>query len=331
MPLQDVSVVGHYLYRYGDDSWWWSDGMRAAYGGELSEDAELDQMMRHVHEDERTGLLEAMARCTRDGTPFGLTHRAVDVNGNDRSLMLTGDRGRNSAGREIRGMALDLEPAVDAAVRYAASLELSTALASHAVIDQAKGVFMLLYGVDEDGAFDLLRWSSMRVNVKLLTIAHRILVLARNLPGMAARDRDHFASLIGSPPDALPAPRRTSGRARVSISVLDGYVPAVAVRGRADLRAAKEVSDAAREVWPHAAASRALRIDLEHATRIGPTMVEILGALGRHAARDGVAVSVQQPADRAGEPRRAPGTTEADGISTRSAGAREQLRHRRPR
>jgi len=35
------------------------------------------------------------------------------------------------------------------------------------LIDQAKGMLILLYGVDDDTAFDTLRWHSQNTNTKL--------------------------------------------------------------------------------------------------------------------------------------------------------------------
>lgn len=43
-----------------------------------------------------------------------------------------------------------------------------------AVIEQAKGMLMFIYGIDADAAFDLLRWQSQQHNVKLRLIAEQI-------------------------------------------------------------------------------------------------------------------------------------------------------------
>jgi hypothetical protein len=42
------------------------------------------------------------------------------------------------------------------------------------MIEQVKGMLMLIYGVDADGAFDLLRRQSQQHNVKLRLIAEQI-------------------------------------------------------------------------------------------------------------------------------------------------------------
>ena len=47
-------------------------------------------------------------------------------------------------------------------------------LASQPVIEQAKGMLMQTFGMDADGAFDILRAMSQNCNVKLRTLAHFI-------------------------------------------------------------------------------------------------------------------------------------------------------------
>ena len=43
-----------------------------------------------------------------------------------------------------------------------------------AIIEQAKGMLMFIYGIDAEAAFDRLRWQSQQHNVKLRLIAEQI-------------------------------------------------------------------------------------------------------------------------------------------------------------
>jgi hypothetical protein len=43
-----------------------------------------------------------------------------------------------------------------------------------AVIEQTKGMLMVIYGIDADAAFELLRWQSQQHNVKVGLLAERI-------------------------------------------------------------------------------------------------------------------------------------------------------------
>jgi hypothetical protein len=45
---------------------------------------------------------------------------------------------------------------------------------NRAIIEQAKGMLMFVYGVDAVGAFEKLRWLSQQHNVKLRLLAERI-------------------------------------------------------------------------------------------------------------------------------------------------------------
>jgi len=76
--------------------------------------------------------------------------------------------------------------ALDGAQRLAAQLE--QALASRAIIEQAKGVIMALRGVPEHEAFELLRTMSQRRNIKVRELAEQVVtgVVTREEPGRAS-------------------------------------------------------------------------------------------------------------------------------------------------
>jgi GAF domain-containing protein len=75
--------------------------------------------------------------------------------------------------------------ALDGVKRLAGQLE--QAMASRAVIEQAKGVIMALRGVPEHEAFEVLRTTSQARNVKVRELAHQIVtgVVTREEPGRA--------------------------------------------------------------------------------------------------------------------------------------------------
>jgi GAF domain-containing protein len=74
---------------------------------------------------------------------------------------------------------------LDGVQRLAGQLE--QAMASRAVIEQAKGVIMALRGLPEHEAFEVLRTTSQARNVKVRDIAHQIVtgVVTRGEPGRA--------------------------------------------------------------------------------------------------------------------------------------------------
>ena len=65
---------------------------------------------------------------------------------------------------------------------------------SRAVIEQAKGALMLVYGIPADRAFDILTWRSQETNTRLRTIAEHIVAAFDELePDTGLRTRfDHL-------------------------------------------------------------------------------------------------------------------------------------------
>lgn len=82
-----------------------------------------------------------------------------------------------------------------------------------AVIERAKGMLMVVYGIDADAAFQLLRWQSQHHNVKLRLIAEQIerdfIDASTRRPSMDRRTYDELLvtayTRISSPlvPDAV--------------------------------------------------------------------------------------------------------------------------------
>jgi hypothetical protein len=53
--------------------------------------------------------------------------------------------------------------------------------ANRAVIEQVKGILMIVYRIDADAAFDLLKWRSQAANIKLRVLAEQLLTDFRAL------------------------------------------------------------------------------------------------------------------------------------------------------
>ena len=73
-----------------------------------------------------------------------------------------------------------------------------------AVIEQAKGMLMLVYGLDADPAFDLLKWRSQKSNVKLRQLAQELIDEFRAVREQAITARSPFdEALLGGPAPAV--------------------------------------------------------------------------------------------------------------------------------
>jgi hypothetical protein len=69
---------------------------------------------------------------------------------------------------------VDITPLSDRAREDLISARVAEIAEHRAIIEQAKGMLMLIYGLDDDAAFDLLRWRSQSSNVKLRLLAEKI-------------------------------------------------------------------------------------------------------------------------------------------------------------
>ena len=171
-----TTAVGRFGINPEDGRCRWSDGMFEIHGMEPGEVVPtLGVMLRHTDADDRDRVLDQIALGARDGSPFGCQYRLHDLSGTARTVTLTGSGETNESGeRVVVGFLVDTTAAQQRAMASRVNSELALALESHAVIDQSKGILMLGYGIDGDAAFELLRWGSQQRNIKLVTLARRL-------------------------------------------------------------------------------------------------------------------------------------------------------------
>lgn len=310
-------------YRHDDDGWHWSDEAGALLG--TPNDAELTTALARVHPDDREHLAAALETGSTTDAAFGLLARVARDDGAWSQVVVTGGPEPGGAGGpRYGGFVLDATAGLTAATDRSVSLQLGTALASHGLVDQAKGALMLVYGLDDDAAFDLLRWSSMRRNEKLTLLAQRVVHQLRQRTTLLPHARDALeGELSRDPQDAAsdPGVRRPG----VVTTILHDELPMVTVSGRADLRTAHELHVALEEAWGPGRRHGRILVDTTAATRIGPAARQVLAGTARRAARERVAVRVLTPwGDPAGLRRALPGGTvhESHGAATREAAPR---------
>jgi hypothetical protein len=72
------------------------------------------------------------------------------------------------------------------------------------IIEQAKGMLMALYQLNADAAFGILRWRSQELNVKLATVAAKLVAELPelvNVDGATRAPIDHYLMTL-TPPDS---------------------------------------------------------------------------------------------------------------------------------
>jgi hypothetical protein len=92
---------------------------------------------------------------------FSTRHRILTVQGATREVVVIGDRLHDSTGEVIgtQGFYIDVTPTGEA--REDSITEAVAEVAENrAVIEQVKGIVSLVYWIDPDAAFDLLKWRS---------------------------------------------------------------------------------------------------------------------------------------------------------------------------
>ncbi len=91
-------------------------------------------------------------------------------------VIVAGDRLYDDQGAVIgtHGFYVDISRLHDPDHEDRVTAKLAEIAEHRAAIEQTKGMLMLVYGIDEDDAFDLLKWLSQEANVKLRLLAERV-------------------------------------------------------------------------------------------------------------------------------------------------------------
>jgi hypothetical protein len=165
--------VGWFRFYFDDDRWEWSPQVEKMHGylpGSVTPTTEM--ILAHKHPDDYRHIADTLDLIRRSRQAFSSRHRIIDVQGRVHHVAVVGDLLREVDGTVIgtHGYYVDNTPAererqdeVTAAVMVIA--------AARADIERTKGMLMVIYGMDEAAAFELLRWRSQETNVKLRLLA----------------------------------------------------------------------------------------------------------------------------------------------------------------
>ncbi|WP_292988411.1 PAS and ANTAR domain-containing protein [Mycobacterium sp.] len=187
--------VGRFQYRYDSGEWTWSDTVARMHGyepGAVEPTTEIVLSHKHPEDLARVkGLLQQSA------APFSSRHRIRTTTGETRNVVVVGDAVTDADGAIVatRGFYVDITDSVYAELQQSISDELEVIVSHREVIDQAKGMLMAIYQLSADAAFAILVWRSQELNIKLSTVADRLvaelpsLLNARPVPRAAI---DHY-------------------------------------------------------------------------------------------------------------------------------------------
>lgn len=190
LAVGDPHRVGRFRYWLGEQRWEWSDAVARMHGyepGMVTPSTEL--LLNHKHPEDRAQVAEVLERVGQ-GAPFSSRHRIVDTTGQVHWVIVVADSMLDETGTVIgtAGLYVDVTDVLQADVSAAVS-EVSQ---SRAVIEQAKGVLMVAYGISAERAFDILVWRSQETNVKVRDLAERFLAaFTGRLPSEVLSELDH--------------------------------------------------------------------------------------------------------------------------------------------
>ena len=190
-----AQTVGRFEFRIDGERWQWSDEVQQIHGyapGEMPNPT-TGEVLAHKHPDDYEYVRGALEASLRSRAPFSTRHRMVDRRGREHRIAIVGDVLRDAAGSVIgtQGFYIDVTPAEDV-VQARITEGVANVMERRAVIEQAKGMLGLVYGLEDDAAFELLKWLSQQSNTKLRAIAERLVKEFRGLSAPALPDRNAY-------------------------------------------------------------------------------------------------------------------------------------------
>jgi hypothetical protein len=170
--------------------------------GEIEPTTEL--VLSHKHPDD---LARVKGLLQQSVAPFSSRHRIRTTTGAIRNVVVVGDPVTDADGRTVatRGFYIDITDSFNADLQQSITDELQVIVSHREVIDQAKGMLMLIYQLSADAAFAVLVWRSQELNVKLATVAEKLVAELPDLvnahPAMRA-PIDHYLLTLTLPKEA---------------------------------------------------------------------------------------------------------------------------------
>jgi hypothetical protein len=169
--------VGWFRFYFEDQRWEWSEQVQRMHGyepGTVTPTTEL--VLAHKHPEDRGEVAKTIDEMLVARRAFSTRHRILDTRGVVHQVVVVGDllTDRQDVVIGTHGYYVDITPSSDRAHEDLISARVAEITEHRAVIEQAKGMLMLVYGLDDAAAFDLLRWRSQSSNVKLRRLAEKI-------------------------------------------------------------------------------------------------------------------------------------------------------------
>ncbi|NEW52405.1 ANTAR domain-containing protein [Nocardia cyriacigeorgica] len=191
--------VGGFRFWFADERWEWSDEVARMHGyrpGTVVPTTAL--LLGHKHPDDRDYVADVLAHAIAEAEPFSSRHRIIDTTGETHHVIVVADTMADAGGAVVgtAGYYIDVTDTLAEHRKEALDDTLPELLTARAVIEQAKGVLMLVYGLTAEQAFRVLTWRSQETNVKVRSLAGRLIAELPTLRNTPARMRSEFDHLL---------------------------------------------------------------------------------------------------------------------------------------
>ena len=168
--------VGWFRLYFDDDRWEWSPQVEKMHGylpGSVTPTTEM--VLAHKHPDDYRHIADTLDLIRQSRQAFSSRHRIIDVQGRVHHVVVVGDILRKDDGTVIgtHGYYVDVTP-LEQERQDQVTAAVTGIAENRAAIEQAKGMLMLVYGMDDAAAFELLKWRSQETNIKLRVLAEQV-------------------------------------------------------------------------------------------------------------------------------------------------------------
>ncbi len=169
--------VGWFRFYFAEERWEWSPQVERMHGyepGTVQPTTEL--VLSHKHPEDYGQVAATLDEIRRTSGAFSTRHRIVDTAGEVHHVVVVGDQMFADDGVVIgtQGFYVDVTPSVDEARQRIVTEAVAEFAEARGAIEQVKGMLMVVYRIDADAAFELLKWRSQETNTKLRALAEQI-------------------------------------------------------------------------------------------------------------------------------------------------------------
>src|SRR5271155_4215793 len=143
--------VGWFRFYFTDQRWEWSEQVQLMHGyepGSVTPTTEL--VLAHKHPDDRPQIAAAIEDILLTHKAFSTRHRIIDTGGEVHQVVVVGDQLHDDQGAVIgtHGFYVDVARP-DQVQEQLVTAKLAEIAESRAAIEQAKGMLMLVYDIDD--------------------------------------------------------------------------------------------------------------------------------------------------------------------------------------